>query len=557
MRVVLTAAAVLAAAFLFLLLPLPERPRAMRAAAADAHVAVGAFHVHTSRSDGSGSREDVAAAAAAAGMQFVVLSDHGDGTRAPDPPQYRSGVLVIDGVELSTADGHYVAVGLPQAPYPLRGEARDVVEDVRRLGGFGVVAHPDSAKPSLRWQDWGADVDAIEWLNADAEWRDESALTLAHALARYPFRPVATVASILDRPETTFARWDMLTQRRPIVAVAGTDAHARTGLSDEDIDSYRHGWFVRIPSYATSFRTFALRVLLDAPLGGDPQSDASRVIASLRTGRVYTAIDGVASPASLVFSAVADGHVASQGESLETNGPVSLRVTTAEGDGTLVLRRDGVVVSQAPMPTLDFESRGWGTYRAEVSVPTSPGTPPVPWIVSNPIYVRPAGWGRRSEAAYPPAAEGFTIQGGPWSVETDASSVAKVTSAGPVEGSVGFAYTLGGGERRGQYAALVIGVGTGLANRTRLSFRASAARPMRLSAQARRPRSGQRWQRSIYLDATPREIIVPFTELRSIGTPVGEFDPGLADTVLFVVDTTNTPPGASGTFTIRELRLER
>ncbi len=110
------------------------------------------FHVHTNRSDGLSGPDEIAAAAARAGLKFVVFTDHGDGTRRPDPPAYRSGVLCLDGVEISTNGGHYVALDMPPAPYPLAGEARDVVEDVRRLGGFGIAAHPDSAKPQLRWQ---------------------------------------------------------------------------------------------------------------------------------------------------------------------------------------------------------------------------------------------------------------------------------------------------------------------------------------------------------------------------------------------------------------------
>ena len=47
--------------------------------------------------------------------------------------------------------GHYVALDMPRAPYPLGGAGESVVEDVRRLGGFGIAAHPDSPKPSLRW----------------------------------------------------------------------------------------------------------------------------------------------------------------------------------------------------------------------------------------------------------------------------------------------------------------------------------------------------------------------------------------------------------------------
>src|SRR5688572_29739690 len=150
------AAAVLAAAFVFALFPLPARPLVMRTPATPSPVARGSFHIHTDRSDGSGSPDAVAAAAARAGLNFIVLTDHGDGTRKPDPPHYHSGVLVIDGVELSTQAGHYIAIDLPQTPYPLRGEARDVIDDVRRLGGFGIVAHPDSTKPGLRWSDWDA-----------------------------------------------------------------------------------------------------------------------------------------------------------------------------------------------------------------------------------------------------------------------------------------------------------------------------------------------------------------------------------------------------------------
>ena len=113
----------------------------------------GASHIHTVRSDGAGTPESAAAAAARAGLDFIILTDHGDGLRAPDPPRYVEGVLVIDAVEISTTGGHYVALGLDRAPYRLAGEPRDVVEDVHRLGGFGVAAHPDSPKAQLQWKD--------------------------------------------------------------------------------------------------------------------------------------------------------------------------------------------------------------------------------------------------------------------------------------------------------------------------------------------------------------------------------------------------------------------
>src|SRR5688572_32429425 len=114
-RIALMAAALLAAAFLFVALPLPERPILQPTPSAHTQIAVGAFHIHTNRSDGSGSPDDAAAAAARAGLNFIVLTDHGDGTRKPDAPQYRSGVLVIDAVELSTQGGHYIAIEIGRA----------------------------------------------------------------------------------------------------------------------------------------------------------------------------------------------------------------------------------------------------------------------------------------------------------------------------------------------------------------------------------------------------------------------------------------------------------
>ena len=95
-------------------------------------------------SDGAGGRRDaIAAAAARAGLRFVIFTDHGDGTRAPEAPRRTShGVLCIDAVEISTNGGHYVALDMRPSTYPLGGEASAVVEDVRRLGGFGIAAHP-------------------------------------------------------------------------------------------------------------------------------------------------------------------------------------------------------------------------------------------------------------------------------------------------------------------------------------------------------------------------------------------------------------------------------
>jgi len=522
-------------------------------------VADGVFHIHSSRSDGTGTPDEIAAAAARARLQFVVLTDHGDGTRQPDPPQYRDGVLCLDGVEISTADGHYIAVGIPKAPYPLAGAGRDVAEDVARLGGFGVVAHPDSAKSELRWRDWAAPFDAIEWLNADSEWRDEGTGRLAQALMTYPFRPIETLASLLDRPVTTLQRWDALMQQRPVVALAGADAHARVGLRDDAADPYRGRLFVRLPGYEASLGSFSLRVELERPLSGNASEDAVSVIAALKRGRVYTAIDGLASPSDFQFTARSGPYFARQGEALQLDGPIVVDVrSNAPDGGSIVLFEDGHVAARGGPRTLQHELPPRpAVLRAEVWLVNTTDTAPLPWIVSNPIYVsRPPRPPMRRPIASDDRALDESTAGAIWRVEQHSGS------SGALEQRAGLlrvTYRLGGGAPSGQFVALAI-TAPGLLRRfDRLSFRGSADRPMRVYVQLRRPSApdGQRWRRSIYLDQEPRDVTVFFDEMTAADlAATSRPDLNAITDLLVVVDTTNTLPGQSGTFSIENLHLQ-
>ena len=169
-RLFLAAAVLATVAAIFIWARLPPKRQLLSSTFDDGTIA-GVLHVHSNRSDGRGTPEQIAHDAAKAGLKFVVITDHGDATRQPDPPIYREGVLCLEGTEISTSGGHYIAIDMPAAPYPLAGEARDVVEDVKRLGGFGIAAHPDSPKLELRWREWSAPFDAIEIMNLDTAWR--------------------------------------------------------------------------------------------------------------------------------------------------------------------------------------------------------------------------------------------------------------------------------------------------------------------------------------------------------------------------------------------------
>ena len=540
---------------------LPPRTMALAVSASTPPAAVrGVSHVHTRRSDGTGTVDDVAAAAANAGLQFVIVTDHGDATRVPDAPAYRSGVLCIDAVEISTDGGHLVALGLPGTPYPLGGEPRDVVDDVARLGGFSIAAHPGSPRAGLRWVEWTAPFDGLEWMNGDSEWRDDGYGTIARVLLTYPFRGAESLAELLDRPDAVLRRWDALTKRRRVVSVAAADAHARFGTRGVG-DNAQGGVALHIPSYEQVFRTFSVS-LPEIRLTGDARQDADRVLAEIRRGHVYSSVDALAAPARLTFSATGDGLHAVGGDAIGHAASIELRAgTDAPPDARIVLLKNGAVATQASGPALTFKAGPEpAVYRVEVTLPNEPGTPPVPWLLSNPIYVGqpdvPPPLPQRPPASHVIA----QYDNGPavgWTVEHSARSAAALDVVRAPGGTqLAFRYGLGGTSAESPFAAVSMPAGPALPSSDRLVFTAHADRPMRVSVQIRtKAGAGERWHRSVYLDTTPRDVTVFFDDMTPIGAtstrrPVLE----QVDRVLWVVDTVNARPGASGQVWIDDVK---
>ena len=381
MRKALTStAAIVAAVVLLLLITRPPAPAINAAVAPDdigQRTVAGAYHVHTSTSDGTGGRQEIARAAAQAGLRFVIFTDHGDGTRPPNPPEDIDSVLCLDGVEISSNGGHYVALDMRTSPFPLGGEASAVVEDVRRLGGFGIAAHPASSKDGLTWTDWSSTFDGLEWLNADSEWRDEPRRQLARAAIYYPFRPAGVLASVLDRPVALLSRWDSFASVRPVVGLAAHDAHG--GLMSRD-DASQRPWVGSVPSYRASFRTFAVRAVLASPLTGVAAADGRAVLDAIRRGRVFTSIDAVAGPAWLDFRADRGDTQATMGDALVYEPDVRLSVRTGlPPGGQLVMICGGKAVANSPTGELSVHISEPGACRPEVLVPGAPGDPPGPW----------------------------------------------------------------------------------------------------------------------------------------------------------------------------------
>jgi len=528
----------------------------------------GVLHVHSRLSDGMGTADDIAAAAARAGLQFVVLTDHGDATRPPEPPSYRAGVLMLDGVEISTRGGHYVAIGLPQAPYPLGGSPRDVVADVHRMGGFGIAAHPDSPKAELTWTDWSAPFDAVELTNPDSSWRQRAVaggnagkFLLLRALLAYPARPAEAIAQLLTDTGVLRDRWVDLANTRHIVAVAGADAHAKLQFVEREAGD--NSFSVAIPSYGASFASLSVHVRPSAPLSGDAALDASRLLDGLRAGAAFVAVDGWASPAAFDFSATNGIAVATMGGDISAGSPVTFHVrSNAPTEYTSILRRGREVVDERRSGDFEVTAEGSGVYTVEVR--RGEGDGPA-WISSNPIYV---GVPSATSAVPPPALgvsvrplfDGRTTNG--WSHESDPQSVIVLDVQALITGArLRARYGLARGTLAGQFAALAVDTPEGVSDSSGVAFRIRADAELRVAVQVRADVPGatpERWEHSVFVSPNETEQVVRFSEMTAVGSTHDAQAPiARVRSLLFVVDTTNTKPGASGQIWLGDVRLVR
>jgi len=132
------------------------------------------LHLHTTYSDGTATVAEVMERAAQLGLRVIAVTDHDEiaGAREAARLSRDYGVDVVVGEEVSTADGHLLALFIEDWLPPGR-PAAETIAAIHAQGGLAIAAHPyDWAIQSLgagglreRWgNQWP--LDAIEVFNA-------------------------------------------------------------------------------------------------------------------------------------------------------------------------------------------------------------------------------------------------------------------------------------------------------------------------------------------------------------------------------------------------------
>jgi hypothetical protein len=318
----------------------------------------GDLHTHTVHSDGRRTPAELAADARAAGLDFIVSTEHNTASASLGWGAHAGGdLLVIDGREVTTRDGHWLALGPRAGAVPdWRYRAADgvldrVLADLHGQGGLAVAAHPYGPCLGCAWRFGDRGLDAVEVWNGPWTPDDEAAL----------------------------GRWDRLLAAgagtgRFLPAVGGGDAHGRNDR-------------VGLPQTV---------VLAD-------DLERRAVLRALAEGRCWLAASAAV---DLTLEAAAAGRSAGIGGRLEVPAgervTVRLRVSGAAG-GLARLCTDAGPVLEARLGAGDRPVE-WTTtagasawVRAEVRRPGA-GGPGAMVALTNPVLLGPAGLSGRPPA---------------------------------------------------------------------------------------------------------------------------------------------------------------
>jgi hypothetical protein len=348
---------------------------------------VGVIHVHTNASGGSGSLPEVIDTAKHANLSFVAITDHNlalsDAEVATaDPPEF----AVIDGEEVSTANGHYLALGISGNRWN-RGssyDTRSLMRSTREAGAVNFIAHPYGLRD--QWTDWGAtDYDGIEIFNDDAVWRKNTVVDLVIGALLYPVNSRLALLRLARTPNENFAKWDQLLQERPVAGICGSDAHAKLVVDRISI--------AKFPSYLSVFSLARQHVLLPEKPGIDPDhAGAADILAAIQKGSSFCAVDALYPAEGFRQIIASSTQTAGPGEEIQWMPGEVLHIQVPTGADHPVIRvlKDGHEIAKQETHTLDLPVLGPGHYRTEAYL-RQPGLTGwhrwTLWLFANPVTV--------------------------------------------------------------------------------------------------------------------------------------------------------------------------
>jgi len=343
----------------------------------------GVIHLHSKYSyDGRIAVGDILTAARRADIDFLMLTDHSClAARRQGQEGWHEGVLLVVGQEITPRFNHYLAFGMDRE---IEADEQDemppqaYIDDVRRSGGIGFIAHPDHEGTEMfhvkhfPWNDWNVSgYTGLGIWDFMTDWQS--------SLTSYPRAMLSFLmpALFLKGPrDVTLARWDRLTRRAKIVGIGELDNH--------DTPQKVLGITFNVFRFSRAFRFISTHLLLERPFTGDASRDIPALLAALAHGRAYAALEFFHPSAGFSFW-ISDGHcAATMGDTFRRTAAAGLDVALPT-KGKIRIIKDGRLFHERIAREVHCVVHDSGVYRVEVELKSY--LKYRPWIFSNPIYV--------------------------------------------------------------------------------------------------------------------------------------------------------------------------
>ncbi|HVO68343.1 MAG TPA: CehA/McbA family metallohydrolase [Syntrophales bacterium] len=345
----------------------------------------GVIHVHSVYSfDGRISVPDILEAARANGIDFIMLTDHSN-VRAREEgfEGWQGDTLLVIGQEIAPRFNHYLAFQINE-PIIVTEDAADVdpqvyMNDVQVQGGIGFIAHPDHGGTKLfhvkhyPWINWGVTgYTGMGIWDFMTDW--QGTLTgYFKALFSYLFP-----AFVLKGPkEETLRRWDQLNKDFKVVGIGELDNH--------DTMKRMMGLNLSVFPFTKAFKLVRTHVLTEGPFTKDDKRDIELLISALKHGRVYVAQEYYHEAKGFSFVVQDNGRSATMGDVFILDGKACLDImlpTTAK----IRIIRGGIPYREEITNNMACSISEKGEYRVEAYLKVFGKY--LPWIFSNPIYVK-------------------------------------------------------------------------------------------------------------------------------------------------------------------------
>ena len=345
----------------------------------------GIIHAHTSIGGHStGTFDELVDGAAKNELDFVLMTEHTAefyDTSAMTLRGKIKNVLFVGGQEVETATDRFLLLpGDADSNKANKIATPDFLNNIHQKNELAFITYPE------KYKSWDANFDGIEVFSLHTNAKKMNPFFVAFdALWSFYSYPELVLTKYFQRPDDNLRQYDEITKTKKSTLFAGTDAHSNIGFHIFGDDAGHKFINLKIDRYETIFRALRNHVLL--PTGETLTQET--LLAALKNGHCFVGLDALGDTKGFSFTATNTLETKIQGDEIALDKGLTLNAAAPESARFVIFKDGEIVREEKDIDQINLPVTEKGTYRVEIYL-DSLGSPfdKMPWIISNPIYVR-------------------------------------------------------------------------------------------------------------------------------------------------------------------------